>query len=141
MLSRNLDLAILQYLKEKKLVQTVKVLHDIDGESPIRLNDVFADYFQMKSVINLSKLSFSFNSSQSLLKKRLDKKNDVQVKKRANNTIRKLTKEKKIPESFLLLMDELCIDRKKARNFFKNQHEWSYIKSDRMIFCTRKGMF
>ena len=44
-----------------------------------------------------------------------------------------------IPESFLLLMDELCLDRKDALKFYENPDQWAYVKSDRKIYCTKKG--
>lgn len=44
-----------------------------------------------------------------------------------------------IPESFLSLMDDLCIDRKDARKFFENPKECTFIKSDRKILCPQIG--
>lgn len=48
-------------------------------------------------------------------------------------------KENKIPKEFLILMDELKLDRKDARKYYENKEEWTYVKSDRKIFCTVKG--
>ena len=61
------------------------------------------------------------------------------VKRTKNSPKQKKLHEYKIPKAFLSLMDELCIDRKNARMFFENPNEWSYIKSDRKIFCTKQG--
>ena len=38
-------------------------------------------------------------------------------------------------------MDELCLDRKDALKFYENQDHWAYVKSDRKIYCTKKGKY
>ena len=48
---------------------------------------------------------------------------------------------KEIPEQFLLLLDELRLDRKDAKLLFENREHWAYVKSDRQIFCVEQGMF
>ena len=36
-------------------------------------------------------------------------------------------------------MDELCLDRKDALKFYENPDQWAHVKSDRKIYCTKKG--
>jgi hypothetical protein len=38
-----------------------------------------------------------------------------------------------------MLLDELKLDRKEAEEFYKNKEKWTYVKSDRKIYCTVKG--
>ena len=125
--------------------------NDLENSS-IDLESVFSKFFEKKlEKRDKSKLSFSFkvNNQQSKwkneLKKRLANMNDISPKKVKNDSAKKLktaiikTSKAKIPETFLQLLDELCIDRKNARKFFENPKEWTFVKSDRKIFCISPG--
>ena len=50
------------------------------------------------------------------------------------------TREDKIPEGFLALLDELALERKDAEILYKNKEQWQFVKSDRRIFCTEQGI-
>ena len=51
----------------------------------------------------------------------------------------RVSPETNVPNDFLLLLDELKLDRKDAQKFYENKEEWSFVKSDRKIYCTVKG--
>ena len=140
--------SIINYCDDRKFIESSKELGSFEENSEFELHEIFEKYFQKISK-NENKLSFTFNvdNKRSLLKERLSKMNDVKPKLKMNRD--KSTKSKKlkveekendIPEAFLLLMDDLCLDRKNAKKFFESSNEWSYVKSDRKIFCAKKGM-
>lgn len=148
MTKNEIVLAIKNYCDERKLAKTAKIINAEDGNRSHQLMNIFIRYNE-KRLKTERKLSFSYKvtSSQNILRKRLSDINVESVKKSKINKKAKINKIKlektepgeKIPESFLLLMDELCIGRKEARKFFQNPDAWTYIKSDRKIFCTKKG--
>ena len=148
MSSRSLNSAILKYCDRKKFDETSKCLENIEEKSPVDLEKFFQDIFQEDE--SITKLSFSYkvDNKLSILKKRLASQN-LDRKKAAKIRKSKITKkfekpekvDESIPEPFILLMDELCIDRVHARKFFENPSEWAYVKSDRKIYCTKRGNF
>jgi hypothetical protein len=130
--------AIKQYCKKQNFNESFDVLIDPNEsylpEFEVDLEKLYVSYNERKNCGN-SKLSFNYN----LRKKEKSEKNDkkIEAEKKKIKKTRK-TKEK-IPESFLNLLDELCIDRNNAQKFFDNTDQWTFIKSDRKIFCTAKG--
>jgi hypothetical protein len=99
---------------------------------------------------NKSTLSFTYKAStKSLLNKRLSSMKVDTLKPSSNRSKSKKIKlvrirsKEEIPDSFLskLLLDELCIDRINAKKFYENSNQWTFVKSDRKIFCTHKGNF
>ena len=132
-----LELAILKYCEVQKFPKTTNILNT-GNVSQICLEKIFSSFF---SKVPENKLSFTFkaSNSQSLLKKRVSDMNVAECKTKIHKS-EKVKSGNQIPESFLSLMDELCIDREKAEMFFKNSNQWTYIKSDRIIFCTKKGI-
>ena len=61
------------------------------------------------------------------------------IKKPKKNKLEKRGTDETVPESFLSLMDELCLNRKDALKYFQNPDQWDYVRSDRQIYCTKKG--
>jgi hypothetical protein len=145
MSSRSLNASILKYCDRKQFDETSKCLENIEEKSPVDLEKIFQDIFQEDSSIKKLSFSYKVDNKLSLLKRRIATKNLDQnnVAKSCKSKISKKIKlekdEESIPESFLLLMDELCIDRVNAQKFFQNPSEWAYVKSDRKIYCTKKG--
>ena len=138
MLNANLDLAIRKYFVDKNYVESLKCMNDkneIERDSFTNLTEIFRISYDKDS--EPKKLSFGYktSNSQSLLKRKLSRMNETVLTK---NNSKKVNK-KKMPESFLLLMNELCVDKEIARKMFENPTDWSYVKSDRKIFCTAKG--
>ena len=69
---------------------------------------------------------------------------NVKKSKKENSKVKReksIKKEQEIPEQFLMLLDELRLDRKDAKLLFDNKEHWAYVKSDRQIFCVEKGIF
>jgi hypothetical protein len=103
---------------------------------------MFEKFFD-KKYEKSNKLSFTFKvaNKNSMLKKRLATMNNAEHKYESKKSKKnKLEKGGEIiPESFLLLMDELCLYRKDASKFYENADHWAYVKSDRKIFCTKRG--
>ena len=67
----------------------------------------------------------------------------VKKSKKENSKVKKqspIKKEEEIPEQFLILLDELRLDRKDAKLLFENRDHWAYVKSDRQIFCIERGI-
>ena len=116
------------------------VLHEVD--SPVNLEKIFEKFFESK-IERKNLLSFRYNidTKQTLLKKRLSRMSEINPCDSVKIKPKKLKNidGQVIPESFLSLMDDLCIDRKDARKFFENPNEWTFIKSDRKIFCPQTG--
>ena len=129
---------------KKKLNESSAALDNIEGEKLLDLKEIFQKFFDTKCEKS-NKLSFSFkiDNKNSMLKKRLANMNETEknireIKKPKKNKLKK-NGGHEIPESFLLLMDELCLDRKDALKFYENPDQWAYVKSDRKIYCTKKG--
>jgi hypothetical protein len=137
----NLDQAIGEYCKLRNFMKTFENVKNGEFNYISNLEEVFDKHFNKESKSVLS-FTYEINNSQRLLKKRLSQMNENKKPKRKNNKecVTKI-KSEGIPESFLKLLDELCIERKDARKFFENSDQWSYIKSDRKIYCTKAGKF
>ena len=136
--------AIRRYCQERKLNEASAALGNIEDKILVDLHQIFQKFFDKKCEKS-HKLSFSFkvDNKSSMLKKRLADMNNAErkfseIKKPKKHKLKKSGSEN-IPESFLLLMDELCLDRKNALKFYKNPDQWAYVKSDRKIYCTKKG--
>ena len=113
-------------------------MNDLENLPSNKLEVIFKTFFDKKCG---NKLSFSYAVNKHLLKK-TNAAMDTNIKTCNQKLNRTKIHEKnlvKIPESFLILMDELCLDRKNARKFFENPTQWTYVKSDRKIFCTKLG--
>ena len=135
--------SVRNYCQSRNLLETAKILRFNHKKTTKNIEQIFENFFTNVPKKG-NKLSFNYNvtNNQSLLKKRLAKDTVVRRKQEVTKKsgVRKVKNvaENEIPESFLLLMDELCLGRKEARKFFENPCEWGYIKSDRKIFCTTK---
>ena len=145
MTSECINSAIRQYCQERKLNESSAAVENIESERLVDLKQIFQKFFDKKCEKSI-KLSFSFkvNNKNSMLKKRLANVNKIErstskIKKSKNNNLEKKGGDDVVPESFLLLMDELCLDRKEAIKFYENPDQWAYVKSDRKIYCTKKG--
>ena len=139
MLNTNLNLAIRKYLEEKKFVESLKCMNntnEIKIDSLNDLSEIFRKSYDKNSAPQKLSFSYNVNNSQSLLKRKLSQMNANEPKKKKQA---EKVKKKKMPESFLLLMNELCIDKKDAKFFYENPTQWSYIKSDRKIYCAKQG--
>ena len=148
----DINCSIRSLCEKRKYYETSKAMKNVLGKLSIDLERVFSKKFERElENTNKSKLSFSFKVSNDtiLLKRRLQNMNKIttmtsnrKVKKLIKNSADKseVTFEEKIPEEFLKLMDELCLDRKNARKFFENPSEWAFVKSDRKIFCPHQGI-
>ena len=138
---RKVDDAIKKYCEKMNYLEAFNAIIDVETISSKKLEDIFGTFFEKHSG---KKLSFSYATSnkQSLLKKRLANMNEDYKKSNEKVKVNKKKSEnnlEKIPESFLILMDELCLDRKNARQFYENPSQWAHVKSDRKIFCTKNG--
>ena len=135
-----LENAIKNYCQEMKFLKSSAAMNHPQSIQTKNLEDHFKTFFDKKSGNKLS-FSYAVNPKHNLLKKRLANMNTNLKTCNKKINAKKLQKKnlEKIPESFLILMDELCLDRKHARKFFENPSQWTHVKSDRKIFCTKKG--
>ena len=141
-----LNFAISSYCKENSLQNTFNALtlaaNEIDHhekEGDLSVANMFEKYFAKE--LDAEGLSFTFNlpNNRSKLRKRL-------LDSPVQNTKVKVARGKDknsndVPNSFLLLLDELGLDRKKAKMLYENKDQWVFVKSDRLIFCTEPGTF
>jgi hypothetical protein len=155
-----IEIDIKNYCDRQDFKETCATLQNYNGKARGKFEDIFEAFFSKNNDLG-NKLSFAFtvNNKQKLLKERLaemnvknissSKKyvvsNEIRMKKNVvmnkSKNKQKKTVDNEMPESFLLLMDELCIDRKDARKFFENPDQWAFIKSNRKIFCTKRGNY
>ena len=134
-----------------KTAKKIKTIH-VNGEDTQSIENAFEKYFENENKSkNFAKtgLGFSFKlpTGRMDLKKRLRDINiteeNVKVKRSRKESPKvktSLKKEQKIPEKFLILLDELRLDRKDAQLLFENREHWAYVKSDRQIFCVERGI-
>ena len=136
--------AIKLYCKRHKFDKTCSQIEKLESQKCelMELDKVFEKYFKPKT-----KLSFNYDSTinepKCLLKSRLMRMNVKTIKSTKSGSItctQKLTKEK-MPDEFLLLLDNLCIDKKDARKFYENRNKWAYVTSDKKIYCAKDGEF
>ena len=143
----NLLYAIGRYCKEENFQITLKALDrrtdektQIEKPAERTVVEIFEKYFQPKK--KQEGLSFSFNltNKRSQLRKRLQDNecNKPDEIKRMN--IMKARKND-IPDTFLTLLDELGLDKNKAKLFYENKDQWTYVKSDKLIYCANRGNF
>ena len=142
--------SILKYCDDRNCSETLKELiltEKYERKKEPNLEKLFETFFQKGFPEKHNKLSFTFKvgKRRSLLKERLSKMNVIEPKSASRTQKRKKAekeqKENEVPESFLKLLDQLCLDRKNARKLFENPDEWTYVKSDRTIFCAQIGLF
>lgn len=138
-----MDLRVLsiirEYCRENGYSNTEHLLRPkITASTNKKLTAIFEKYFQSKNP-STSGLSFTFTlaNKRKELRKRISTMNEPTVKPKKR---KKLNEEDKIPKDFLCLLDELGLDRKNALTWYENKEQWNYIKSDRKIYCTVKGM-
>ena len=140
-----LNLAISSYCKENNLQKTFKALNlkadDIDNHKKATDGSVakmFEKYFAKER--GGKGLSFTFNlqRNRSQLRKRLLDQ-PIQLGNKKVKVERVKDRKNDIPDNFLLLLDELGLDRKKAKLLYENKDQWAFVKSDRLIYCTERG--
>ena len=142
-----LNFAISSYCKKNNLQKTFKALNLITNEidnqkkGDLSIVEMFEKYFAKKH--EGEELSFTFNlqNKQSQLRKRLLDQSVQTVVKKKVRVRRAKDRKQDIPDNFLLLLDELGLDRKKAKLLYENKDQWAFIKSDRLIYCTERGTF
>ena len=84
-------------------------------------------------------------SRQSQMRKRLNEKNQQDLQKAMPKVVKKKEivegkkKEDEVPKFFVELIEELGFEKKDAKNLFENKDKWSYLKSDRLIYCAQTG--
>ena len=84
-------------------------------------------------------------SRQSQMRKRLNEKNQQDLQKAMPKVVKKKEiiegkkKEDEVPKFFVELIEELGFEKKAAKNLFENKDKWSYLKSDRLIYCAQTG--
>ena len=137
--------AISRYLKDEKFQITLKALHrqtDKSTNNKKAKEQTVMEMFETHFVKHeRKKLTFTYNSQnkRSQLRKRLLDQSDHTVNRKVK--VRR-GKERKndIPDSFLLLLDQLGLDRKKAKLLYENKDQWSYVKSDMQLYCVEIGI-
>ena len=145
--------AVRQYCVNNGFSKTAKEIEQsVNVEESESIENVFDKYFEKENkpkIFTKTGLGFSFKlpTGRMDLKKRLRDINiteeNVKVKRSRKESPKvktSLKKEQKIPEKFLILLDELRLDRKDAKLLFENREHWAYVKSDRQIFCVEKGI-
>ena len=79
------------------------------------------------------------------MRKRLNEKNQQDLQKAMPKVVKKKEivegkkKEDEVPKFFVELIEELGFEKKDAKNLFENKDKWSYLKSDRLIYCAQTG--
>ena len=86
-------------------------------------------------LMDLRKRIRDVDITEEKVKAKKPKKENSKVKKEKSSK-----KDEEIPEQFLILLDELRLNRKDAKLLFENREHWAYVKSDRQIFCVEQGM-
>ena len=140
--------AIGRYCKQQHFHRTLKALDQRTDKTPNSKKDqkrtvvtMFENY--LKSNNEEEGLSFTFKLTNNLshLRKRLL---DTEYEKRPV-AIKKLkvikARKSDIPDTFLTLLDELGLDRKNGKLLYENKDQWTYVKSDKLIYCTERGNF
>ena len=133
-----LRVAICDYCARNGFTKTAKKLKTIPARNGPKIEDIFEKYLNKTKTI--PKFNFKipdFCRKQSDLRKRL-KSDIVGLTPKKRPKVEKKIAEK-IPGDFLKLLDELRLDRKDAKLLYENSDHWSYVKSDRQIFCVEKG--
>ena len=135
-----------------KTAKKIKMVH-MNVEDRQAIENAFEKYLEKENKPKIFKktgLGFSIKlpTGQMDFRKRLRDiditEENGKVKKKQKSKVKKeksIKKEKEIPEQFLILLDELRLDRKDATLLFENREHWAYIKSDRQIFCIERGFF
>ena len=148
--------AIRQYCLNNGFTKTAKKIKTVplNVDQSETIENVFEKYFEKKNkskIFTKTGLGFSIKLpvGQMGLRKRLrdiditEEKVKVKTSKKEISKAKKeksVKKEQQIPEQFLILLDELRLDRKDAKLLFENREHWAYVKSDRKIFCIEKGI-
>ena len=144
--------AVRQYCLNNGFSKTAKKIKtpDVKVEDSESIENVFDKYFAKENrqktglgftIKRLGQMDFRKRLRQvditvEKIKPKKAKKESMEIKKEKLKD-----DEKEIPEQFLLLLDELRLDRKDAKLLFENREHWAYVKSDRQIFCVEQGIY
>lgn len=138
--------ACAEYCKEHNFKKTLEALNgrSVEVLKPNQLNrryivtKMFQKYFKKQN----PGLSFTFNlkNMPCQLRNRLLKEQSGQAasfKKMKDGFVkdRMIT----IPAKFLTLLDELGLNKKDAKLLYENKDQWTYVKSDRLLYCSEKS--
>ena len=136
MRNNKIDLAIQKYFTVKTFTESLNSLKiEDENSSKVNINQIFTMFYKNEGkILDANKLSFKYN-----LPKKKIKQNTIISAETTQKVISINSRVTKIPESFLALLDDLCLDRKDAEKFLRKSNEWAYVKSDRKIFCAAKG--
>jgi hypothetical protein len=133
----NIEFLIRQYCQKRKNEKSVDALnHSKELKLDVDLSSLFSAYYEKRELINSTKLSFKFTLPKSKTSGKLVQQKNVE---KILKKVKKSKKNEEIPEAFLLLLDDLCINRNQAKTFFDNKDQWTFVKSDRKIYCAAKG--
>lgn len=136
-----------RYCKDKNFQMTLKALdrktdkcteHKKSTERSVV--ELFEKYFKLKNEGEGLSFTFKLTNKRSQLRKRL---RDNESARPVGIKQMKVIKPRKndIPDTFLKLLDELGLDRKNAKLLYENKDQWTYVKSDRLIYCAESGKF
>jgi len=141
--------SIREYCVKYGLEKTAELLPTGESKSNVELEKIFRPTKEKK--VNAMKglgIVFKGNAQRDELRKRIrnmEECHELKIKKRPKvekkekkNDVEE-EEEDQIPEGFLVLLDELALDRKDADVLYKNKDQWKFVKSDRKIFCTETG--
>ena len=143
-----LNSAISFYCKENSLQKTFKALtlagNEIDHHEKrgdLSVAKLFEKYFAKEHEGEGLSFTFNLQNNRSQLRKRLLEQSVQTVVNKKAKVERVKERKNDVPSSFLSLLDELGLDRKKATLLYENKDQWRYEKSDRLIYCTELGKF
>lgn len=144
----NLVAAIGIYCTQNGFQKTQKLLSEMTAKMAIQENkddlvvDIFEKYFQPKLTTDALSFTFKLSDKRKELRKRIEtmegSTRSSKPKKKPKMKISE-TADGKIPNDFLMLLDELGLHRKDATKLYENKEHWNYVKSDRKIYCTVRG--
>ena len=134
-----LNFAISSYCKKNNLQKTFKALNLTAKTGDLCVADIFEKYYANAQGEGLS-FTFNLKNERSQLRKRLlDPSVQTVVNKKEKVGRVKDKKNDEVPGSFFQLLDELGLDRKKAKLLYENKDQWAFVISDRLIYCTEPG--
>ena len=138
----NLLDAVGLYCKTQNFQKTLTALYRAtdNNKKSADLSEIFEKYFNKQN--GRQGLSFTFNlqNRRSQLRKRLlDNPSEAKVSRKKIKLGSVKDAKNDIPDNFLLLLDELELDRKDAKLLYENKDQWTYVKSDRLLDCFVKG--
>ena len=146
--NRELLNAISSYCNQHNFQKTLKSLNEATGTTAKNYNDqehsvlnIFEKYFTNEHEEEGLSFTFNLQNKRSQLRNRLLEQSVQTVVNKKAKVGRVKERKNEVPDSFLLLLDELGLDRKKAKLLYENKDQWRYEKSDRLIYCTEHGIF